>query len=56
VQSTTRNDKQLDEAQKVVQEAAADIRAEQFDPKRGFACRGCAYKPICPAYEESLGT
>ena len=56
VQSTTRNDKQLDEAQKTVQEAAADIRAEQFDPKRGFACRGCAYKPICPAYEESLGT
>ena len=56
VQSTTRNDKQLDEAQKVVQEAAADIRAGQFDPKRGFACRGCAYKPICPAYEESLGT
>ena len=56
VQSTTRTDKQLDEAQKVVQEAAADIRAEQFAPKRGFACRGCAYKPICPAYEESLGT
>ena len=40
----------------LVQIAAADIRAEQFAPKRGFACRGCAYKPICPAYEESLGT
>ena len=56
VQSTTRTDKQLDDAQKVVQEAAADIRAAEFSPKRGFACRGCAYKPICPAYEESLGT
>jgi DNA helicase-2/ATP-dependent DNA helicase PcrA len=56
IQSTTRNDKQLDEAQKVVQEAAADIRAGEFSPKRGFACRGCAYKPVCPAYEESLGT
>jgi DNA helicase II / ATP-dependent DNA helicase PcrA len=56
VQSTTRTDKQLDEAQKVVQEAAADIRAAEFSPKRGFACRGCAYKPVCPAYEESLGT
>jgi DNA helicase II / ATP-dependent DNA helicase PcrA len=56
IQSTTRTDKQLDEAQKVVQEAAADIRAGEFSPKRGFACRGCAYKPICPAYEESLGT
>ena len=56
IQSTTRTDKQLDEAQKVVQEAAADIRAGEFSPKRGFACRGCAYKPVCPAYEESLGT
>jgi ATP-dependent DNA helicase UvrD/PcrA len=56
IQSTTRTDKQLDEAQKVVQEAAADIRAAEFSPKRGFACRGCAYKPVCPAYEESLGT
>jgi DNA helicase-2/ATP-dependent DNA helicase PcrA len=56
IQSTTRTDKQLDEAQKIVQEAAADIRAGEFSPKRGFACRGCAYKPICPAYEESLGT
>jgi len=56
IQSTTRTDKQLDEAQKIVQEAAADIRAGEFSPKRGFACRGCAYKPVCPAYEESLGT
>jgi DNA helicase II / ATP-dependent DNA helicase PcrA len=56
VQATTRTDKQLDDAQKVVQEAAADIRAGEFSPKRGFACRGCAYKPVCPAYEESLGT
>jgi len=56
VQTTTRTDKQLDEAQKVVQEAAADIRAGEFSPRRGFACRGCAYKPVCPAYEESLGT
>ena len=33
VQSTTRNDKQLDEAQKVVQEAAADIRAGRILPQ-----------------------
>jgi RecB family exonuclease len=56
IQSTTRTDKQLDDAQKVVQEVAADIRSGEFSPKRGFACRGCAYKPVCPAYEESLGT
>ena len=54
VQVTTRDAKQLDEAQKVVQEAAADIRAGEFPAKRGFVCRNCAYKPICPAHEEAL--
>jgi RecB family exonuclease len=53
-QETTRDAKQLDEAQKVVQEAAADIRAGEFPAKRGFICRNCAYKPICPAHEEAL--
>ena len=53
-QETTRDAKQLDEAQKVVQEAAADIRAGQFRAKRGLVCRNCAYRPICPAHEESL--
>jgi len=53
-QETTRDAKQLDEAQKVVQEAAADIRAGQFRAKRGFVCRNCAYRPICPAHEETL--
>ena len=54
IQVTTRDSKQLDEAQKIVQEAAADIRAGEFPPKPGFICRGCAYKPICPAHEEAL--
>ena len=53
-QETTRDAKQLDEAQRVVQEAAADIRAGEFPAKRGFVCRNCAYKPICPAHEEVL--
>jgi DNA helicase-2/ATP-dependent DNA helicase PcrA len=53
-QETTRDAKQLDEAQRVVQEAAADIRAGEFPAKRGFICRSCAYKPICPAHEEAL--
>ena len=53
-QVTTRDSKQLDEAQSMVQEAAADIRAGEFPPKPGFVCRNCAYKPICPAHEESL--
>jgi DNA helicase-2/ATP-dependent DNA helicase PcrA len=53
-QETTRTAKQLDEAQEIVQEVAADIRARSFPAKEGFACRSCAYRPICPAHEETL--
>jgi DNA helicase-2/ATP-dependent DNA helicase PcrA len=53
-QETTRDAKQLDEALRVVQETAADIRAGEFSAKPGFICRNCVYKPICPAHEESL--
>jgi DNA helicase-2/ATP-dependent DNA helicase PcrA len=56
IQATTRDAKQLDEAQKIVLEAAAEIRAGEFPPKPGFICRSCAYKPICPAFEEALGS
>src|SRR6266851_4604989 len=56
VQVTARDAKQLDEAQKLVQEAAADIRAAEFPAKPGFICRTCAYKPICPAHEEALSS
>jgi DNA helicase II / ATP-dependent DNA helicase PcrA len=55
-QETTRDAKQLDDAVRVVQEAAADIRAGEFPAKPGFICRNCAYKPICPAHEEAMGT
>src|SRR5215469_2929783 len=54
-QVTTRDSKQLAEAQAIVQEAAADIRAGQFPPRPSpSVCRSCAYKPICPAHEEKL--
>jgi DNA helicase-2/ATP-dependent DNA helicase PcrA len=53
-QETPRSAKQLEEALKTVQEVAADIRARSFPAKEGFACRSCAYRPICPAHEESL--
>jgi DNA helicase-2/ATP-dependent DNA helicase PcrA len=56
IQITTRDVKQLNEAQKIVQEAAADIRAGEFSPNPGRACRGCAYRLICPAHEEALST
>ncbi|MBZ5703377.1 MAG: ATP-dependent helicase [Acidobacteriia bacterium] len=52
-QVTSRNAKQLDEAVRIVQEVAADIRAGEFPAKLGFHCRSCAYKTICPAQEES---
>jgi DNA helicase-2/ATP-dependent DNA helicase PcrA len=53
-QETTRDAKQLAEAQAIVQEAAAEIRAGEFTAKPGFHCRGCSYRPICPAHEEAL--
>ena len=54
-QETTRDLKQLDEAQKIVQEVASEIRAGSFPPKPGpFQCKSCAYQPICPAHEENL--
>ena len=56
IQVTSRDAKQLDEAQKIVLEAAADIRASQFPPNPGFVCRSCAYKPVCPAHEEALSS
>jgi DNA helicase-2/ATP-dependent DNA helicase PcrA len=54
IQTTTRERKQLDEAEKIVQIAAADIRAREFPAKPGFICRSCAYRAICPAHEEAL--
>src|SRR5215471_2342250 len=54
-QVTMRDSKQLAEAQAIVQEAAADIRAGQFPPRPSpSVCRSCACKPICPAHEEKL--
>src|SRR5215470_251959 len=55
-QETTRDSKQLDEAQKTVQLVASEIRAGSFPPKPGYQCRSCAYLPICPAYEENLSS
>jgi DNA helicase II / ATP-dependent DNA helicase PcrA len=54
-QETTRDSKQLADAENIVLETAANIRAGAFPVKPGFACRGCAYKLICPEYEVALG-
>ena len=53
-QITTRDARQIDDAEGIIQEAAADIRAKHFPSNPGFSCRSCAYKLICPAHEESL--
>jgi ATP-dependent DNA helicase UvrD/PcrA len=53
-QVTARDAKQIEDAQNIIQESAADIRAKHFPANPGFSCRGCAYKLICPAHEESL--
>ncbi|MBS1842143.1 MAG: PD-(D/E)XK nuclease family protein [Acidobacteria bacterium] len=55
-QETTRDAKQLDEAQKIVQDVASNIRAGAFTPRPGFSCRNCSYQPICPAHEENLSS
>jgi DNA helicase II / ATP-dependent DNA helicase PcrA len=54
VQITTREEKQLDEAEKIVQETAANIRAGSFAAEPGFICRSCAYKMICPEHEARI--
>jgi DNA helicase-2/ATP-dependent DNA helicase PcrA len=54
IQATTRDTKQMDEAQKIVLEGAADIRAGEFPAKAGFVCRSCSYRLVCPAHEEAL--
>jgi len=53
-QETTRDPKQLAEAEQVIQEAASEIRAAHFPARPGFICRNCAFRPICPAHEEAL--
>ncbi len=50
--TTTRDAKQLRDAQQTVQEVAADIRAGQFAPKPGFLCKSCEFQLLCPAHEQ----
>jgi len=48
---STRDDKDIAEAESVLQEVAAGIRAANFPAKPGFNCRFCDYRLICPAHE-----
>jgi len=51
-----REPKDLAEAESIVQEVAAGIRAEQFPAKPGWNCRFCDYRLICPAHERGSGS
>ena len=50
--STVRTPEDLEEAEGMIREAAAEIRNGQFPPKPGFICRWCDYLPLCPAHED----
>ncbi len=50
--ATARDAKQLAAVQDVAQETAAEIRAGQFPPKKGYACKNCDFRLLCPAHEQ----
>jgi DNA helicase II / ATP-dependent DNA helicase PcrA len=52
--ATTRNEMQLNEARRKVEEVAAKIAAGEFHPRPGFHCRFCAYRSLCPATEKRV--
>ncbi len=49
---TVRDPSDLAALEAKVAEVAAQIAAGEFDPKPGFHCRFCGYRPLCPATEE----
>ena len=53
---TARSQKELDEAEKLVRIAAANIAQGNFEAKPGWHCRWCSYRSLCPATEERLFT
>jgi DNA helicase II / ATP-dependent DNA helicase PcrA len=54
--ASLRDDKDIAQAEGVIQEAASQIRAGHFPAKPGFTCRFCDYRLICPAHERGPAT
>ncbi|HWK30736.1 MAG TPA: PD-(D/E)XK nuclease family protein, partial [Terriglobales bacterium] len=54
--TTTPNKSDLVKIESQVQEVAQKIRRGEFEAKKGFQCRQCAYRVICPAHEEKSVT
>jgi len=51
---TTRDSAALDDARQKVMEIAGQIRAGQFQPRRGYYCHGCEFQPLCPEHEQLI--
>ena len=49
--SASRDQVQLQQVRGTIQEVAGDIRARQFAPRPGFACKHCEFRFLCPAQE-----
>jgi len=49
-----RSEKELHNAEALVQEIAKKIAAGEFEPKPSNGCSRCSYRSICPAQEEPL--
>jgi RecB family exonuclease len=50
--TTTPTKSDLVKIESQVQEVAEKIRRGEFEAKKGYQCRQCAYRVICPAHEE----
>jgi DNA helicase II / ATP-dependent DNA helicase PcrA len=48
---TSRNSAQLEEAKAVVRDVADRIAEGCFEPNKGFHCRFCGYRDVCPKTE-----
>ncbi|HXW92072.1 MAG TPA: ATP-dependent DNA helicase [Terriglobales bacterium] len=53
---TARNEIQLSDAKRKVEQVAAKIAAGTFPAKPGFHCRFCAYRSLCPATEKRVSS
>ena len=50
--TTTPNQSDLVKIESQVQDVANKIRGGRFEAKKGYQCKQCAYRVICPAHEE----
>jgi ATP-dependent exoDNAse (exonuclease V) beta subunit len=56
IATTTRTDADLMKVETEIESVADSIRRSEFEPNKGYHCRNCEYRAICPAHEEKLYT